>query len=414
MMRKLFFAILFFCFCLGFVHAQNCGDVNYINLEDFGVIFQNAPDTVIESFYGNGDFSKCYLKDCRGAMYYFEYDDSVLVKEGNYINSPDTFKSCRYVTDFSNPDGGVFAVVDPYFQPLKDGVWKYYDSTGAVIKQETWNSGILQGKGAEENEIRKQDSIEKTYSIYFRNGNCKLPFYFDYSLDDSLNGFSKIYIVPDTTVKEIHKGNYFLFCFRNCNGEMNFRKFRDSILLMEGNCSNSLDTLKRLLIVEDSKNPGHYKMSTQKYFQPVNDGIWKYYDDHGKYLRRELWDHGHSKGIVVEAKDTMPQSARKTITTYYPSGAKESEYDYWDGNVGAYKEWYENGKLKLVGQYEEADEKTWFRHVNKKTGEWISYDEKGRKTETDWYKDGYFTHSEEYNKHGKIIGEMASKRWDGD
>ena len=94
---------------------------------------------VIEGYY-----SVCTLEDSRGAMSVKTYTTNhVLIREGRYVNSIDTFKSCVVVEDPYNP-GTRQVIVERYFHPLKNGLWRYYNVKGKVIREERWSQGILE------------------------------------------------------------------------------------------------------------------------------------------------------------------------------------------------------------------------------------------------------------------------------
>jgi len=102
----------------------------------------SCTDTVKETISENS-YYMCYLKDCMGAMKFEAFTNGILVIEGNYVNSIDTFKRCVVVDDGHNPNQPMIVKAEEYLQPLKDGTWKYYDKKGKLIKEETWDKGIL-------------------------------------------------------------------------------------------------------------------------------------------------------------------------------------------------------------------------------------------------------------------------------
>lgn len=108
-------------------------------------INSSGNDTV-KKVISEEEYYMCYMQDCRGAMKFEAYSRGVRVIEGNYVNSLDTLKHCVIVDDGHSPDQSQVVKVETYFQPLKDGVWKYYNEQGKLIKEEAWSKGILLGR----------------------------------------------------------------------------------------------------------------------------------------------------------------------------------------------------------------------------------------------------------------------------
>lgn len=89
-------------------------------------------------------YFKLYLKNCMGAMTFerFSLKDSTLLEKGNYISSLALLSS--YETSYSVTKETSKIVVSKYYQPLKHGVWNFYDHKGNIIKKEKYDIGILQ------------------------------------------------------------------------------------------------------------------------------------------------------------------------------------------------------------------------------------------------------------------------------
>ena len=90
----------------------------------------------------------------------------------------------------------------------------------------------------------------------------------------------------------------------------------------------------------------------------------------------------NSKNIVVAKGQFKKGVATKTWQHFYDNGIIKAEFDLikniTSGKTGVYKEFYENGNLKLQGQYQ----------TDKRIGLWKWYHENGEfNTESD-YKDG--------------------------
>lgn len=114
-----------------------------IKLKEFDITLvpENCKDSILKIDQFNNRFFKIQLKDCKGALSLqcFNLTDSVLQQEGSYISSLELLSS--YTHSVNATTGKTEVVVSKYYQPLKDGIWHYYDSSG--IKIETYDKGIL-------------------------------------------------------------------------------------------------------------------------------------------------------------------------------------------------------------------------------------------------------------------------------
>jgi hypothetical protein len=102
-----------------------------------------------------GDFSvvilggrklKIHLIDCKGKMNLECYDRSLeLIEKGSYINSLDLLKSYYYAVSIGkniDRQHNVSIKISSYYQPLRDGVWYFYNHRRLVMKKK-YNAGIL-------------------------------------------------------------------------------------------------------------------------------------------------------------------------------------------------------------------------------------------------------------------------------
>lgn len=81
------------------------------------------------------------LFDCKGRMSFKVFDSKgKLTLEGFYINSLDTLR--KYSIGKSAIDGSKKVEVINYFQPLPDGVWRYYKE-GKIIKTIQYKGGLI-------------------------------------------------------------------------------------------------------------------------------------------------------------------------------------------------------------------------------------------------------------------------------
>lgn len=81
------------------------------------------------------------LFNCKGAMSIKEFDrHGTLVAAGQYQASLDTLK--EYVDKFNLSGELMDVTVLRYFQPLRDGVWIFYEK-GLPVRQERYKRGVL-------------------------------------------------------------------------------------------------------------------------------------------------------------------------------------------------------------------------------------------------------------------------------
>jgi len=135
------------CLCLfidsAFAQSKKCNLP--ILIDEYG-IYKNFTklNVKIKEDITEDSYMEVVLYDCMGAMQLKGYKNNLVVVEGNYINSLDTLKACLKVLDPIELKESI--IIQKYFQPLKNGTWKYYDLQGKLIKQEEWQNGILQNK----------------------------------------------------------------------------------------------------------------------------------------------------------------------------------------------------------------------------------------------------------------------------
>lgn len=96
---------------------------------------------LITHYLKDSSFLKLQLANCKGKMSIKQYDSNGnLVLMGQYVASLDTLK--EYV-DVFNLVGEITAIkVYKYFQPLRDGIWVFYEMN-EIKRKEKYKRGIL-------------------------------------------------------------------------------------------------------------------------------------------------------------------------------------------------------------------------------------------------------------------------------
>jgi hypothetical protein len=132
--------LLIFVFIFGLA-VDGTGQTD-IYLQDYKIYIapKKCKDSIMQYLVDSSSV-KINLLNCKGKMNIKEFDRSgVLLVTGQYEGSLDTLKEYVDVFDIF---GELKAIeVHKYFQPIKNGVWTYYEN-GAVKKKEKYNLGVL-------------------------------------------------------------------------------------------------------------------------------------------------------------------------------------------------------------------------------------------------------------------------------
>ena len=81
------------------------------------------------------------LLDCKGKSMVTCYKGKTKVEEGAYCNSLDLLK--RYTTSVNGVSLKSHIRVYEYYQPLRNGIWQFYDQSGKnVTKRVMYNKGV--------------------------------------------------------------------------------------------------------------------------------------------------------------------------------------------------------------------------------------------------------------------------------
>jgi hypothetical protein len=99
-------------------------------------------------------------------------------------------------------------------------------------------------------------------------------------------------IYTDSLKITSNDSSIYLINILNCKGKLSFSKYtRDLVLELKGNYAEALDTLKNYANVFDLEGfPIRYYVF--KYFQPLRDGKWIYYNPDGSIKKQEEYFKG--------------------------------------------------------------------------------------------------------------------------
>lgn len=125
-------------------------------------------------------------------------------------------------------------------------------------------------------------------------------------------------------------------------------------------------------------------------------------DTTSKYIDAYIWAYTQYWCIngTLLYQDSINSRRRRIVASYYCNGNKRTEWTT-NNNVnlfGKYREWYDNGQIQVDGQYDDS------LHANtnpnslhsKKQGKWSYYNESGKLTKEEWYKDGAIINEKKY------------------
>jgi len=141
-----------------------------------------------------------------------------------------------------------------------------------------------------------------------------------------------------------------------------------------------------------------YLMARGKYVNQKKDSIWLYFDDRGTISYQENWENGLQHG--------------QTVYYYQPREGKlpVARYEYYEKGVlnGEFKEYHENMKLKIEGNYKDGNLHGMVKHYHPngklkkicrykyavKHGFWIFYNEEGKKVGDKLFWEGKYLKGE--------------------
>lgn len=252
------------------------------------------------------------------------------------------------------------------------GVWKFWNSNGALETEKEHNEGMSIG----------------TYKKYYPNGNIEIEYGFD---------------------KKGNSHGYYSDKFRNGN-------LYQEGFLNKGNWDGPFIEYTRFKTV----------YSSSFYIDGSLNGFKRHYASNGNISRSQFFEKGlhmytilhdtsgvqfdtlynHPERTIEETKicESCPIFMRTPLVNtmyhgeinyFYPNGKVLLAGENFNGKRNGVWKWYHpNGKIKSEGTYVYGD----------KHGEWKSYDDQGRLTDVDnYYYDELHGKSTEYDENGKVI-----------
>lgn len=85
------------------------------------------------------------LANCKGQLKFTQYisKSHISICEGNYISCPDTLKTLIGIVD-PVPPFKINYIVQPYFEAIRNGVWKFYSNSGTLTEQHKYDNGWME------------------------------------------------------------------------------------------------------------------------------------------------------------------------------------------------------------------------------------------------------------------------------
>ena len=115
----------------------------YINEYDYSFTPQknDCIDTLVK-MTNDGRELKIILFDCKGKMHLECFKNRKKIEEGDYSNSLDLLK--KYINTIDGITGVQRVKVYEFYQPLRLGVWSFYDGNGKLLRKEVYKEGVKQ------------------------------------------------------------------------------------------------------------------------------------------------------------------------------------------------------------------------------------------------------------------------------
>lgn len=228
------------------------------------------------------------------------------------------------------------SIEGPYLNDLRNGYWKYYTTSGDLIKVEKWVNGELQEGAAE---VAKVDLKRE---IYPETGTLKFKGAFQNGQPTGVHRqYSKDGEVIASTIYD--QGIKLFEGIVDVEGRKQgpWKHFyRTGELKAQGSYKDDLKIDNWKYFFRDSTLE-----QTGNYINGKADGLWEWFYPDGSVLREEEYAFGREDGSSIEYSDTGAVIARGN----YIDGYKEGKWEYIINDhreEGSYFEGFRNGLWK--------------------------------------------------------------------
>jgi hypothetical protein len=107
-----------------------------IFLSEYNVFFSPEEDTISIKLY-EGRTITVFANDCLGDLYLKEFDDGILLREGQYARGEKLLRDTRILHDPITYEEKKESIL--YFQPVKKGIWVTYNKDGSFKEEIKYN-----------------------------------------------------------------------------------------------------------------------------------------------------------------------------------------------------------------------------------------------------------------------------------
>lgn len=136
--------VLFLISILFFAFTINSNQVRRIVVKEYPgatLLPTGAKNAILFSELFDGRYIKARIYDYRGKMYLWCFSkDSVLQEKGAYINSLGLLR--KQIVTWGAAGAKSRVVISEYYEPLRNGKWFFYDSTGKLKDSCYYSKGI--------------------------------------------------------------------------------------------------------------------------------------------------------------------------------------------------------------------------------------------------------------------------------
>ena len=117
--------------------------IKSIYIEEYNYTFtpQKICIDTLSAKLDDGRELKIFLSECEGKMHIICFKRNKKVEEGDYISSLDLLK--KYIFVSNGRSGKTSIKVKEYYQPLRSGVWQFYNQRGVEVTKKIYERGVL-------------------------------------------------------------------------------------------------------------------------------------------------------------------------------------------------------------------------------------------------------------------------------
>lgn len=134
--------LILIIFYTNYTVAQDCN--NLIRFKELGMYYkyEDITNPLVDTI--DNIIIKIDVKNCTGKMKVSSYiKEGHILSVGMYTNG--TLTKDTILKEQDVPPFDIIKYPIEFYEPKKDGLWKYWDKKGKFMKKEKWKKGILVG-----------------------------------------------------------------------------------------------------------------------------------------------------------------------------------------------------------------------------------------------------------------------------